>query len=66
MNFVPGEDVGNEVDIGLGAGGTVLVQSIVDTDLVVDVYGYFTDVEELPGTQYGPGGPRPLQQHHGH
>ena len=49
VNFVPGEDVGNEVDIGLGAGGTVLVQSIVDTHLVVDVYGYFTDVEELPG-----------------
>ena len=31
VNFVPGEDVGNEVDIGLGAGGTVLVQSIVGT-----------------------------------
>ena len=49
VNFDPGEDVGNAVDIGLGAGGTVLVQSIVGTDLVVDVYGYFTDVEELPG-----------------
>ena len=54
VNFVPGEDVGNEVDIGLGAGGTVLVQSIVGTDLVVDIYGYFTDVEELPGqTRWG-------------
>ena len=50
VNFDPGEDVANAVDIGLGAGGTVLVQSIVDTHLVVDVYGYFTDVEELPGS----------------
>ena len=47
VNFDPGEDVANAVDIGLGAGGTVLVQSIVATHLVVDIYGYFTDVEEL-------------------
>ena len=47
VNFGAGEDVGNAIDIGLGAGGTVIVQSIVTTHLVVDVYGYFTDVEEL-------------------
>ena len=47
VNFGAGEDVGNAIDIGLGAGGTVIVQSIVNTHLVVDVYGYFTDVEEL-------------------
>ncbi len=49
VNFDAGEDVGNAIDIGLGAGGTVIVQSIVATHLVVDVYGYFTDVEELAG-----------------
>ena len=47
VNFGLGEDVGNDVDIGLGTNGTVLVQSIVVTHLVVDIYGYFTDVEEL-------------------
>ena len=49
VNFTPGEDVANAVDIGLGAGGTVLVQPFATTHLVVDIYGYFTDVEELPG-----------------
>jgi ATP dependent DNA ligase C terminal region len=47
VNFVAGETVANAVDIGLGAGGTVLVQPVVTTHLVVDIYGYFTDVEEL-------------------
>ena len=47
VNFGAGEDMGNAIDIGLGAGGMVIVQSIVNTHLVVDVYGYFTDVEEL-------------------
>jgi hypothetical protein len=45
VNFVPGENVANAVDIGLGAGGTVLVQPLVTTHLVVDVYGYFTGGE---------------------
>jgi hypothetical protein len=45
VNFVPGEDVANSVDIGLGAGGTVLVQSLATTHLVVDIYGYFTGGE---------------------
>jgi hypothetical protein len=49
VNFDAGEDAGNAIDIGLGAGGTVIVQSIVATHLVVDIYGYFTDVEELVG-----------------
>ncbi len=48
VNFTPGEDVANAVDIGLGTGGTVLVQPFATTHLVVDIYGYFTDVEELP------------------
>ncbi len=52
MNFGAGEDVGNAIDIGLSSDapvGSILVQSIVSTDLVIDVYGYFTDVEELAG-----------------
>jgi Chaperone of endosialidase len=49
VNFVAGETVANAVDIGFGAGGTVLVQPVAITHLVVDIYGYFTDVEELPG-----------------
>ncbi len=49
VNFVPGETVANAVDMGLGAGGRVIVQPIVTTHLVVDIYGYFTDVEELQG-----------------
>ena len=50
VNFFPGEAAANAVDIGLGAGGTVMVQSIVIAHLVVDIYGYFTDVEELAGS----------------
>ena len=52
VNFSAGEDAGNAIDVGLSSGtpvGSVLVQSIVATHLVVDVYGYFTDVEVLPG-----------------
>jgi hypothetical protein len=45
VNFVPGEDVANSVDIGLGAGGTVLAQPFAPTHLVVDIYGYFTGGE---------------------
>jgi hypothetical protein len=45
VNFTPGEDVANAVDIGLGAGGTVQVQPIATTHLVVDIYGYFTGGE---------------------
>ena len=45
VNFNPGEDVANAVDIGLGAGGTVQVQPFVPVHLVVDVYGYFTGGE---------------------
>ena len=46
VNFGAGEDRGNTADIRLGGPtGTVLVQSIVATHLVVDVYGYYTDVE---------------------
>ncbi len=54
VNFAAGQTVANAVDIGLGAagtvpGGTVFVQSVATTHLVVDIYGYFTDVEELAG-----------------
>jgi hypothetical protein len=45
VNFTPGEDAANAVDIGLAANGTVLVQSLATTDLVVDIYGYFTGGE---------------------
>jgi hypothetical protein len=45
VNLVPGEDVANAVDIGLGADGTVLVQAFAPTHLVVDIYGYFTGGE---------------------
>jgi hypothetical protein len=45
VNFVAGQNVANAVDIGLGPGGTVIVQPTVATHLVVDVYGYFIDVE---------------------
>ncbi len=66
---------------GSGRGGTVMVQPVATAHLVIDVYGYFTDVEELPvcNTALGvnallttprasttpPWGPGPRQQHHG-
>ena len=49
VNFDQGEDAGNAIGMGLGDGARVIVQSIVATHLVIDVYGYFADVEELPG-----------------
>jgi Chaperone of endosialidase len=47
VNYVPGQTVANVADIRLGAGGAVSAQPFTTTELVVDVYGYFIDVEEL-------------------
>jgi hypothetical protein len=49
VNYVPGQTVANVADIQLGTGGAVSAQPLTTTNLVVDVYGYFIDVEELPG-----------------
>src|SRR5262245_47135094 len=49
VNFVAGQTIANAADIKLGAGGVISAQPLVTTNLVVDVYGYFTDVEELAG-----------------
>jgi hypothetical protein len=49
VHYVAGETVANAVDIGLGTGGQISVQPLTTTHLVIDVYGYFTDVEELAG-----------------
>jgi Chaperone of endosialidase len=46
VNYVANEDVANASDVLLGAGGAISVQSVAMTHLVIDVYGYFTDVEE--------------------
>ncbi len=48
VNYVANEDVANASDVLLGVGGAISVQSVAMTHLVIDVYGYFTDVEELP------------------
>jgi hypothetical protein len=49
VNYVAGQTVANAADITLGEGGAVSAQPVTPTDLVVDVYGYFIDVEELAG-----------------
>jgi Chaperone of endosialidase len=49
VNYVAGQTVANVADVRLGAGGAVSAQPFTTTDLVVDVYGYFIDVEELAG-----------------
>jgi hypothetical protein len=49
VNYVPGQTVANVADIRLGTGGAVSAQPLTTTHLVVDVYGYFIDVEELAG-----------------
>ncbi len=41
LNFVPGQTVPNAVVAKVGASGKVCINSIVATDLVVDVAGYF-------------------------
>ena len=80
-HYVANEDVANGSDVGLGAGGAISVQSFAMTHLVIDVYGYFTDVEELGNgntalgagalasthgrQQHRPGRRRPHRQHHG-
>jgi hypothetical protein len=49
VNYVAGETIANAVDIGLGTGGQISVQPLTTTHLVIDVYGFFIDVEELAG-----------------
>ena len=41
------QGIANAADVKLGAGGAISVQLLTATNLVIDVYGYFTDVEEL-------------------
>jgi Chaperone of endosialidase len=49
VNYIPGQTVANAADVLLGTGGAVSVQPLTTTNLVIDVYGYFTDVEVLAG-----------------
>jgi hypothetical protein len=49
VNFVAGQTVANAADVLLGNGGAISAQPSATTNLVVDVYGYFTDVEVLVG-----------------
>jgi hypothetical protein len=47
VNFVAGQTVANAAAVKLGAGGAISAEPTTTTHLVIDVYGYFTDVEEL-------------------
>jgi hypothetical protein len=49
VNYVAGQTIANAADVKLGADGQISAQPLTTTNLVVDVYGYFTDVEELAG-----------------
>ena len=42
VNFGPGEDVANSVTVGAGDAGAVCLFTPVATDVVVDVFGYFS------------------------
>jgi hypothetical protein len=42
LNFVAGESVANLAMLGLGSNGSVCLFSMVTTDVVVDITGYFT------------------------
>ncbi len=51
VNWVKGETVANRVMVPVGSGGQVtLYNSYGDTQIVVDVNGYFTDGSVTPGT----------------
>jgi Chaperone of endosialidase len=56
VNYVAGQTVANAADVKLGAGADIAVQPSATTDLVIDVYGYFTDVEELGNSNTALGG----------
>lgn len=43
LNFTSGPPVANQVIVPVGAGGTVTFEASTTTDLIVDVFGFFTD-----------------------
>jgi len=49
VNYVAGQTIANAADVKLGDGGQISAQPLTTTNLVIDIYGYFTDVEELAG-----------------
>jgi hypothetical protein len=59
LNFAAGDVVANAVVVKVGDGGRVCLYTMTDTDLVVDVNGWFganTDVETPANTVVVPGG----------
>jgi hypothetical protein len=49
QGYVAGQTVANAADVRLGSNGAISVLPLTTTHLVIDVYGYFTDVEQLMG-----------------
>jgi len=41
VNYRPGEDIGNEFTVPLGPDGDICLYTSAETDLVVDVSGYY-------------------------
>ena len=56
VNFVAGEDNGNEFSIPIGTKGDICIYAYSATDVVVDVYGYYMAGSGTPGP-VGPQGP---------
>jgi hypothetical protein len=58
VNFVPGQDVANEVSVALGPGGAVDVAfpDGVTADVIVDVFGFYIPASTGPAAP-GPAGP---------
>ena len=55
VNYRPGEDIGNEFTVPLGPDGDICLYTFAETDLVVDVSGYYITSSGGTGEQ-GPAG----------
>jgi len=56
LNYMPGVDNANEFSVPIGEYGDICIYTLAETDIVVDIYGYYIAGSGTEGPQ-GPAGP---------
>ena len=55
LNYMPGVNIANEFTVPIGDNGDICIYTYAETDIVVDIYGYYTTSSGGTGEQ-GPAG----------
>ena len=56
LNYMPGVNNANEFSVPLGPDGDICIYTLAETDIIVDVYGYYTGAHQTTSTSTGQDG----------